>query len=65
MKDNQDMTCSLDYEACYNEYREKYNCLAEKNAVLSEMLREEKERRIKLEAQMEVVRLIFGGSCNG
>jgi len=52
---------SLNYEAYYEEYLAKYNQLMEKYAALEMKLKDEHEKRIVLEAQMEVVRLIFGG----
>lgn len=54
-KENKQMTCAPNYEAYYEEYRDKYNCIEEK-------LKEEHKRNMILEAQMEVVRLIFGGN---
>lgn len=57
-EENKQMTCAPNYEAYYEEYRDKYNCIEAK-------LKEEHERNMILEAQMEVVRLIFGGNRNG
>ena len=53
--------CMPNYEAYYEEYLTKYNQLMEKYAALEMKLKDEYEKRIVLEAQMEVVRLIFGG----
>lgn len=61
MSDNQKMTCAPNYEVYYEEYLAKYNQLMEKYAALEMKLKDEHEKRIVLEAQMEVVRLIFGG----
>ncbi len=61
MSDNQKMTCAPNYEAYYEEYRAKYNQLMEKYAALELEYKNEREKRMVLEAQMEVVRLIFGG----
>jgi hypothetical protein len=52
---------SLDYERAYEEYLAKYHQLMEKHAALELDLKNEREKRMMLEAQMEVVRLIFGG----
>lgn len=65
MEEKQEMACDLNYEALYNEYRDKYNCIAEKCAGLEAKLKDEHEQKKILEAQMEVVRLIFGGADNG
>jgi hypothetical protein len=64
-EENKKIPCAPDYEAYYEEYRAKYNCMCEKVHSIEEKLKEEHERNIILEAQMEVVRLIFGGSGNG
>ena len=53
--------CAPNYEAYYEEYLAKYNQLSEKYAALEMKLKDEHEKRIVLEAQMDVVRLIFGG----
>ena len=65
MEEQQKMKNSLNYEALYNEYRDKYNCMCEKFHSLEAKLKDEHEQKIMLEAQMEVVRLIFGGADNG
>ena len=57
-EENKKMPCAPDYEAYYEEYRDKYNCMCEKVHRIEEKLKEEHERNIILEAQMEVVRLI-------
>ena len=59
------MTCVPNYETYYEEYRDKYNCMSEKVHNIEEKLKEEHERNMILEAQMEVVRLIFGGNGSG
>ena len=61
MSDNQEKTCASNYEAYYEEYLAKYNQLREKYAALELECHNEREKRMVLEAQMEVVRLIFGG----
>ena len=53
--------CAPNYEAMYDELLDKYNKLREKCALLECDLRIERKDRKILEAQMEVVRLIFGG----
>ena len=53
--------CMPNYEAYYEEYLAKYNQLREKYAALELEYKNEHEKRMMLEAQMEVVRLIFGG----
>lgn len=59
---NENKECNMpNYEAYYEEYLAKYNQLMEKCAVLEMKLKDEHEKRLMLEAQMEVVRLIFGG----
>ena len=65
MSDNQKMACTLNYEAYYEEYFAKYNQLSEKYAALEREFEYECQKRRVLEAQMEVVRLIFGGNTNG
>lgn len=55
--------CEPNYEAMYDELLDKHNRLREKYAVLECDLRIERKDRKILEAQMEVVRLIFG--CDG
>ena len=62
MDKEKEMTCSPNYEALYHEYVDKYNCMCEKCHKLELKLEEEHEQRMILEAQMEVVRLIFGGT---
>ena len=62
MDKEKEMTCSPNYEALYNEYVDKYKCMCEKCHKLELKLEEEHEQRMILEAQMEVVRLIFGGA---
>ena len=62
--DDKKMTCAPNYEAYYEEYRDKYNCMCEKVHNIEEKLKEEHERNMILEAQMEVVRLVFGGNGN-
>lgn len=62
---NKQMACAPNYEAYYEEYREKYNYMCEKVHTIEEKLKEEHERNVILEAQMEVVRLVFGGNGNG
>ena len=62
MDEEKKMTCSPNYEALYHEYVDKYNCMREKCHKLELKLEEEHEQRMILEAQMEVVRLIFGGA---
>ena len=59
------MACAPNYKAYYEEYRDKYNCMCEKVHNIEEKLKEEHERNMILEAQMEVVRLVFGGNGNG
>lgn len=61
MNKNEAKCCSLDYEAAYEEYLSKYHQLLEKYAALESNLKNETERRKILEAQIDVVRLIFGG----
>lgn len=61
MSDDQKKTCAPNYEAYYEEYLDKYNQLREKYAALELEYKNEREKRIVLEAQMEVVRLIFRG----
>ena len=51
----------MDYEAAYEEYLSKYHQLLEKCAALEAECKFLCEQRRVLEAQMEVVRLIFGG----
>ena len=63
-EENKQMTCSPNYEAYYEEYMDKYNCMCEKVHNIEENLKEEHKRNMILEAQMEVVRLIFGGNRN-
>lgn len=53
--------CAPNYEAYYEEYLAKYNQLREKYAALELEYKNEREKRMVLEAQMDVVRLIFGG----
>lgn len=55
------MTCAPDYEAYYEEYRNKYNQMCEMYAALEAKFNDVREQKNHLEAQMEVVRLIFGG----
>ena len=62
MDEEKKITCSNNYEALYHEYVDKYNCMCEKCHKLELKLEEEHEQRMILEAQMEVVRLIFGGT---
>ena len=62
MDKEKEMTCSPNYEALYNEYVGKYKCMCEKFHKLELKLEEEHEQRMILEAKMEVVRLIFGGT---
>lgn len=64
-EENKQMTCVANYEAYYEEYRDKYNCMCEKVHDIEKKLKEERERNMILEAQMEVVRLVFGGNGNG
>ena len=54
--------CQPNYEALYSEYFDKYNQMSEKCAAIHSDLLREIEKRKMLEAQMEVVRLIFGGN---
>lgn len=61
MSDNQKMTCAPNYEAMYNEERDKVIRFRERCAALEMDYKNECEKRMILEAQMEVVRLIFGG----
>lgn len=61
MSENETKCCSLNYEAAYEEYLAKYHQLMEKYAALELEYKNEREKRMVLEAQMEVVRLIFGG----
>lgn len=63
-EENKQMTCAPNYEDYYEEYRDKYNCMCEKVHNIEENLKEEHKRNMILEAQMEVVRLIFGGNRN-
>ena len=65
MDDQKQSTCSPNYEALYHEYVDKYNCMCEKCHNLELKLKEEHEQNMILAAQMEVVRLIFGGADNG
>lgn len=53
--------CAPNYEAMYNEERDKVIRFRERCAALELDLKNEREQRLILEAQMEVVRLIFGG----
>ena len=53
---------TLDYEAYYNKYLRKYNQMCEKADAIHAEYMHEREKRKMLEAQMEVVRLIFGGN---
>lgn len=62
-EENIQMSCTPNYEAYYEEYRDKYNCMYEKVCYLEKKLKEEHNRNMILEAQMEVVRLIFGLRC--
>ena len=62
MDKEKEMACSPNYEALYHEYVDKYKCMCEKCHKLELKLEEEHEQRMILEAQMEVVRLIFGGT---
>ena len=62
MDKEKEMTCSPNYVALYHEYVDKYKCMCEKYHKLELKLEEEHEQRVILEAQMEVVRLIFGGA---
>ena len=58
-------TAGLNYEAEYNKLREENECLKAKNEWLHQG-RAEQERQLDiLRAQMEVVRLIFGGGNGG
>lgn len=63
-EENKQMTCAPNYEAYYEEYRDKYNCMCKKVHNIEEKLKKEHKRNMILEAQMEVVRLIFGGNRN-
>lgn len=51
----------LDYESLYREYLEKYNCMCERCRTLESKFNEEHEKKMILEGQMEIVKLIFGG----
>lgn len=62
MEEQKKMTCAPNYEDLYHEYVDKYNCMFEKCHSLELKLKDEHEKNMILEAQMEVVRLIFGGS---
>ena len=53
--------CTPDYEAMYREEFDKAVRFRERCAALERDYKQELEARIILEAQMEVVRLIFGG----
>ena len=53
------------YEALYHKYEDKYEFMYEKYHNLELKLQEEHEQKMILAAQMEVVRLIFGGAKNG
>ena len=61
MSEQEKCCCSIDYEAAYEEYLSKYHQLLEKYAALEAECKFLCEQRRVLEAQMEVVRLIFGG----
>lgn len=61
MSDNQKATNVLNYEAMYNRLRDEYNCLVEKHAYTETELRDVKAINRIYEAQIEIVRLIFGG----
>lgn len=65
MEENKKMTNAPNYEALYYEYVDKYNCMYEKCHSLELKLKDEHEQNVILEAQMEVVRLIFRGTDNG
>ena len=56
-----EMCCKPNYEAMYKEELDKVVRFREKCAALEQDYKQEREARIVLEAQMEVVRLIFGG----
>ena len=61
MSDNQKATSALNYEAMYNQLQDKYNCLMEKHAYIESELRDARAMNRIYEAQIEIVRLIFGG----
>ena len=65
MNDEKKNDCSPNYEALYHEYAEKCKFMYEKCHNLELKLQEEHEQKMILAAQMEVVRLIFGGAKNG
>ena len=65
MDEEMKKTCSPDYEALYHEYADKCKFMYEKCHNLELKLQEEHEQKMILAAQMEVVRLIFGGAENG
>lgn len=50
------------YEAMYEELFEEHKKACAELSEKAKELRSEKEKRMVLEAQMEVVRLIFGGN---
>ena len=62
MDEEKKMTCSPNYEELYRKCVDKYKFMCEKCDKLDLKLKEEHEQRMILEAQMEVVRLIFGGA---
>ena len=65
MDEEMKKTCSPDYESLYHEYADKCKFMYEKCHNLELKLQEEHEQKMILAAQMEVVRLIFGGAENG
>lgn len=58
-------TASLNYEAEYKKLREENECLRVENACLFQENAEQTRQLDILRAQMEVVRLIFGGGNDG
>lgn len=58
-------TASLNYEAEYNKLREEVEHLKAKNEWMHQARAEQEKQLDILRAQMEVVRLIFGGGNDG
>lgn len=65
MNDEKKNDCPPNYEALYHKYEDKCKFMYEKYHNLELKLQEEHEQKMILAAQMEVVRLIFGGAENG
>lgn len=61
MSDDKEMTCAPNYAAMYDDLFEEHKKLCAEYADIRKEIQSEREKRLILEAQMEVVRLIFGG----